>query len=167
MCWVLYLSATKKDEKALKLLCDTLLDASPGLATGIKVLGADGENSILNQTCNAFPCTMLLLCVENVEENIKQNLPETISENKRNNILRKIFGTHLCKSLVDCETLMEFDKNVSAFYEELCMDEQLKEFTSYFEKQKENTIKHHVMKGTVKLNDMMTQINSITTLSSL
>ena len=35
-----------KDEKAVKLLCDTLLDASPGLATGIKVLGADGANSI-------------------------------------------------------------------------------------------------------------------------
>ena len=111
-----------------------IIDASPRLAIGIKVLEADGENSILNQTCNAFPCTMLLLCVENVEENIKQNLPETISENKRNNILRKIFGTHLRKGLVDCETLQKFDKNVSAFYEEVSMDEELMESASYFKR---------------------------------
>ena len=99
------LSCHKKDEKAVKLLCDALLDGSPGLATSIKVLGADGENSILDQTCNSFPCVMLLLCVKHVEESIKRNLPKTMSDNKRNNILRKIFGTHLCKSLVDWETL--------------------------------------------------------------
>ena len=45
----------KKDEKAVKLLCDTLLDVCLGLAVNLNVLGADGENSILNQTCNAFP----------------------------------------------------------------------------------------------------------------
>ena len=124
----------KKDEKAVKLLCDTLLDASPVLATGIKVLGADGENNILNQTCNAFPCAMLLFCVNHIEENNKRNLPETISENKRNNILRKIFGTHLRKGVVDCETLQKFDKNVSAFYEEVSMDEELMESASYFKR---------------------------------
>ena len=75
-----------------------------------------------------------MLCVENVEENIKQNLPKTISENKRNNILRKIFGTHLHKGLVDCETLQKFDKNVSAFYEEVSMDEELMESASYFKR---------------------------------
>ena len=105
-------------------------------------MGADGEKSILNQTSNAFPCAMLLLRVKHVEENIKRNLPKTISENKRNSILRKIFGILLCKSLVDCETLQEFVKNVSVFYEELSMDKELKEFASYFKKQKENTIKY-------------------------
>ena len=128
----------------------------PWLAIGIKVLGADGDNSILNQTCNAFPCSMLLICVKRVEENIKRNLSKTMSENKSNNILRKIFGTHLCRGLVDCETLQEFEKNVSVLYEELSMDEELKEFASYFKKQKESTIKYHVIKGTVnvcELND--------------
>ena len=51
----------KKDEKVVTLLCDTLLDASRGLTTDIKVLGTDGKNNILNQACNAFPCAMLLL----------------------------------------------------------------------------------------------------------
>ena len=85
---------------------------------------------------------MLLLCVKHVQENIKRNLPKTMSENKRNIILRKIFGTHFCKGLEECETLEEFDKNVSVFWEELSMDEKLKEFASYFKKQKENTIKY-------------------------
>ena len=141
----------KKDEKTVKLLCDTLLDHSPGLATGIKVLGADGENSILNQICNAFPCAMLLLCVKHVEEDIKRNLTKTMSDKKRNNIFRKIFGTHLYKGLVDCETLQEFNENVSVFYEELSMYEELKEFASYFKRQNENTIKYHVIKRTVNL----------------
>ena len=51
----------KKNEKIVTLLCDTLLDASRGLTTGIKVLGTDGENNILNETYNAFPCAILLL----------------------------------------------------------------------------------------------------------
>ena len=72
-----------------------------------------------------------------------------MSDNKRNNILRKIFGTHLRKGLVDCKTLQQFDKNVSVFYEELSMDEELKQFASYLKKQKENTIKYHVIKRTV------------------
>ena len=42
----------RKDENAVKLLRDTLLDACPGLEENIKVLGADGENSIINQACN-------------------------------------------------------------------------------------------------------------------
>ena len=70
----------KKDEKPVKLLCDAPLDAYPGLATGIKILGADGENSVLNQTCNAFPCAMLLFCVKHVKENIKRNLQKTLSD---------------------------------------------------------------------------------------
>ena len=168
----LVLLCHKKDEKAVKLLCDTLLDASPRLATGIKILGTDGENSILNQTCNAFPCAMLLVCVKHVEKNIKRILPKTMSDNKRTNILRKIFGAHLCKGLVDCETLQDFDNNVSIFYEELSMDEELKEFPRYFKKQKENTIKYHLIKGTVnacELNDDQDKFynNSIESMNKL
>ena len=51
----------------------------------------DGENSILNQ--------MLLLRVKHVEDNIKQNLSKAISDNIRNNILRKIFGTQLTQGI--------------------------------------------------------------------
>ena len=44
----------RKDENAVKLLCDTLLDACPGLEENIKVPGADGENSIINQACKQY-----------------------------------------------------------------------------------------------------------------
>ena len=56
----------------LKLLCDTLLDAYPGLAENIKVLGADGEDIAINQTCTAFPNAMLLVCVKHIVENIRE-----------------------------------------------------------------------------------------------
>ena len=46
-------------------------------------LGADGNiNSISNLTSYAFPCAMLLLCVKNVEQNIKQNLSKTMIPNE-------------------------------------------------------------------------------------
>ena len=70
--------------------------------------------------------SLLLVCVKHVEKNIKQNLPKIMSDNKRNNILKKIFGTHLCKGLVHCETLQDFDKNVPVFYEKLYMDKAQK-----------------------------------------
>ena len=64
----------KKDEKAVKLLCDTFLHLSPRSDTGLNFLGAGGGNSILNQTHNAFSCVILLFCVKHVEENIERSL---------------------------------------------------------------------------------------------
>ena len=88
------------------MLCHPLLDASSGLAT--KVLETDAENNILIQACNAFPGAMILLFVEYVEENTKQNLPKTMSNLKRSDTLSKVFETHLHKCLVDSKTLQEF-----------------------------------------------------------
>ena len=62
----------RKDENAVKLLCDTLLDACPGLEENIKVPGADGENSVINQACNAFPYAMLLVCVKHIKETLRE-----------------------------------------------------------------------------------------------
>ena len=73
----------RKDENTVKLLCDRLLDACPGLEENIKVLGTDGENGIINQACNAFPYAMLLVCIKHIEENIKRNLPKNTTETKK------------------------------------------------------------------------------------
>ena len=52
------------------------------------------------------------------------------------------------------------------------MDEEIKKFARYFKKQKENTIKYHVIKGTVnvcKLNDDQDKFynNSIDSMNKL
>ena len=60
-----------------------LPDHCPGLGPNLKVVGVDGENSILSQTCHAFPFSMLLLCIRHKEENINQNIPKNIPENKK------------------------------------------------------------------------------------
>ena len=64
-------------------MCDTLLDACPGLEENIKVLGAGGENSIINQACNTFPYATLLVCVKHIEEYIKRTLSKNITETKK------------------------------------------------------------------------------------
>ena len=58
----------KKDEKGVKLLCDKRLDVCPGTAENLRVLGGDGENNILKQSCNTFPLATLLLRIRNIEE---------------------------------------------------------------------------------------------------
>ena len=91
----------KKDEKTLKLLCDVLLDIWPGQAENLRVLGADGEKSILNQTCNTFPFATLLLCmcIKHMEENIQRNLSKNATDIKRNEVMTVIFGSDSKKDL--------------------------------------------------------------------
>ena len=52
----------RKDENTVKLLCNTLFYACRGFEENINVLGANGENTTINQACNALPYTMLLVC---------------------------------------------------------------------------------------------------------
>ena len=118
----------RKDENAVKLLCDTLLDACPGLEENIKVLGADGENSIINQACNAFPYAMLLVCVKHIEENIKRNLPKNITETKKKEILVYIFGNDTKKGLINYEPIEEYKNKVEEFYEILSLANELTVF---------------------------------------
>ena len=118
----------QKDENALKMLCDTLLDACPGLAENIKVLGADRENSANNQTCNVFPYAMLLVCVKHIGENIKRNFPKGVTETKKKEFLAYIFGNHTRKGLIDCETIEEYENKLKEFYEILSLDKKLTVF---------------------------------------
>ena len=107
----------EKDERYVKLLYHTLLDHCSGLGPNLRVLGADGENSILNQACHTFPFVILLLCIFHLEENIKRNFPNKIPDSKKNEVMKVIFGNDIEKGLVDCESLEEFEQNLSQFYE--------------------------------------------------
>ena len=99
----------KKDENSVKRLCDTILYSCPGLSLNLKVIGADGESSILNQACTVFPAALLIICITHIRENIKRNLPSSLPEKTKKSILDEIFGTPIKKGLVDCIILCEFD----------------------------------------------------------
>ena len=74
------LGCYKKDRKAVKLLCNKLLDVALSLAEKLKVLGADGENTSLNQTCDAFLFATLLLCIGHMKENVQINLTKICTD---------------------------------------------------------------------------------------
>ena len=118
----LVLVCHKKDEKAVKLLCDTLLDVCPGIAENLKVLGADGENSILNQTYDAFPFASLLLFIRHIEENVQRNLTKNATNTKRNEVMTVILGNDLKKGLVDSQSIEEFETEVEQFYASLSLE---------------------------------------------
>ena len=140
----------KKNERSVKLLCDTLLDHCPGLGPNLKVLGAYGENSILSQACHALPFAMLLLCIWHIEENIKRNFPDRVLDPKKNEIMKMIFGNDIEKDLVDRESIEEFEQKLSQFYEYVSLDNDARSSVQYFKKYKDDIIKYHVMKGAVR-----------------
>ena len=162
----------KKDKKAVKLLCDTLLDVCPGLAENVKVLGADGENSILNQTCNEFPFATLLLCIRHIEENFQRKLPKNATDTKRNEVMTTIFGNDSKKGLVDSQSIEEFETEVPQFYASLSLEKEWIDFLRYFKRSKADIIKYHVIKGAVnacELNDIEDKFynNSIESMDKL
>ena len=109
----------KKDESSVKLLYDTILDSCPA---HLKVVSADGGSSTLNQTCNAFPTALLLICIRHIRENIKQNLPSSLPEKMKKSLLDEIFETPVKKRLVDCITLCEFDSKLEEPYISLTLE---------------------------------------------
>ena len=73
----------KKDKVHVKMLRDILTEKCSGLKNSIKVIGSDCEKSISNETCIAFPSAILLLCTKHVEDNVRRNLPNVLSEKRR------------------------------------------------------------------------------------
>ena len=118
----------KKDENSVKLLYDTILDSCPALSLHLKVVGADGESSLLNQTCNAFPTALLLICIRHIRENIKRYLPSSLPEKTKKSLLDEIFETPIKKRLVDYITLCEFDSKLEEFYFNLTLEKGLDRF---------------------------------------
>ena len=122
----------KKGEQSVKLLCDTLLDSCPSLAQHLKVLCADGENGILNETCYAFPFALLLLCIRHIEENVRRSLPKNMTETRKEEVLKIILGNSIIKGIVDCEYMEEYEEKIAQFYEVLSLDKGLIKYFKTF-----------------------------------
>ena len=76
----------KIDEVHVKMLCDISIEKCPGLKNSIKVTGSDCEKSISNETCNTA------IIRKHVEDNVRKNLPNVLSEKKKEEISTDIFG---------------------------------------------------------------------------
>ena len=121
----------KKDEKAVKLLCNTLLNVCPGLAKTLKVLGADGKISTLNQTCNAFPFATLLLSIRYIGVNVQRILPKNVTDINRNEVMTAIFGSDSKEGLMDSESIEEFETEVEQFYASLLLEKERRDFIRF------------------------------------
>ena len=139
----------KKDEHSVKLLCDSIISKYPGLKNHLKVLGADGENSILNQTCNEFTSALLLMCTKHVKDNIKQKLPN-IEEHEKKEMINDLFGTMNVKGVVDSIDMDEFDRRMKTFYSKWEVQRNCGAFLKYLRTHKEDILKFHVTEGVVK-----------------
>ena len=98
------------------------MDVCLGLTENIKLLEADGKNSIIHQKRNTFPYVMLLVRVKHIEEYIKRDLPKSITETKKKEILVYISRNDTKKGLIDYETIEEYENKLKEFYEILSLD---------------------------------------------
>ena len=126
-----------------------LIKMYPGFKNSLQVIGLDCEKSISNETCIAFTSAILLLYTKHVEDNVRRNMPNVISEKKKEEILANIFGTKV-KGLLDALDIDEFNAKLADLYTKWDCEENLSSFTRYFQHHKENDLTYHVMAGEVK-----------------
>lgn len=140
----------KKDERVVKMLCDAMKEVAPGLENSVKVIGMDGEKSLINMTCKSFPSSLLLICVRHKEDNCRRNMPP-MTEEKKKEIIGDIFGSNQRKGLIDCLSFEEYELKLNELYDKWVSlhGEPGEKFKEYFEKHKRDQIKYHVMKGAV------------------
>ena len=127
-----------------------LIKMYPGFKNSLQVIGLDSEKSISNETCIAFPSAILLLNTKHVEDNVRRNMPNVLSEKKKEEILANIFGTKMVKGLIDALDIDEFNAKLADLYTKWDCEEKLSSFTRYFQRHKENDLTYHAMTGEVK-----------------
>ena len=80
----------RRNQDTVKVACDQLTSLLPGLKSNLKVNVCDGEKAIINNICEAFPCSLLML----------------LSKVQKDEILSDIFGNG---GIVDSLDFEEFD----------------------------------------------------------
>ena len=137
----------KKDKDRVHVLCQSILQSCPGLKNSLKVVGAEGEKSILNVVCSSFPASVLLLCNKHMKENIERYL-SGFTKAKKKMIMTQIFGNSYTYGLEDSMTMDEFDERMNGLNTEWQIGGA--EMVEFKERYKEDEFKYHVMKGAVK-----------------
>ena len=85
----------KLDTNAYVTFLASLTRMRPSLK-GIKAIGTDGDESILNATLICFPETIQLICCDHKMENVEHKLCEfKVSEAARRHIVADIFGRNV------------------------------------------------------------------------
>lgn len=136
----------KKDEKTVKAMCDTLKDDCSGLEKHLKVLGADGENSILHQTCHAFPNALLLVCLKHIKDNISSEVPK----GKKKQVMK-----WLSDMVLNSKSFDEFDVGIAKFYETCRENNVGSKFINYMKKNKEEILKFHAVSAAVNAAEIV------------
>ena len=142
-----------KNAKVMKIFYDSMLESCPGLAFHLKVVGSDGEKSIMHESCSAFPSSLLLLCMRHAEQNVERKLTELRCSNQvKKRVMEDLFGSLLKKGLLHCEDLDSFDESAERImlgWDEM-EEEPLSEFTKYFKTYKLEQFKYHLSRASVK-----------------
>ena len=72
----------KRTEEAIRTLFDALFEKCPGLQEYVRVIGTDGEKSLLNVTCYSFKDFIRLLCSVHSKKNVKKMLTDLVNDQK-------------------------------------------------------------------------------------
>ena len=143
----------QRTKDVVKIACDALVSLVPGLKIHLQVNVCDGEKSIINNVCDTFPGSVLLICTRHVEGNIRDHLP-TVPQVQKNQIISDIFDDSGIVGSTDFEEFSERTNMAIERWRSDYDDASLQKFIDYFEKNKVNEIKFHLMKGVVNAADL-------------
>ena len=100
----------------MRALFDALFEKCPGLQEYIRVVGTDGEKSLVNVTCHSLKDFIRLLCSVHSKEKVKTRLKNANDQKLRQKVYNNIFESgNTNKGLVYSKTTAEFDKKVRNF----------------------------------------------------
>ena len=148
----------KKDEHAIKVLFDVILENCRGLEHSLRVIGMDGEKAIGNMACLSFPAAVLLLCMKHAKANITEKLKEfsDLTEDEKAEIFEDIFGSSMSLGLVHAHSLSVYDERASLLLTKWKrLSPSHREFVKYFSTYKLEQFRYHVCKAVVKASEVV------------
>ena len=133
----------KRTEEAVRTLFDALFEKCPGLQEYVRVIGTEGEKSLLNVTCYPFKDFIRLLCSVHSKKNVKKMLTDLVNDQK---FRQKVYVDTISR-FVYCKTIEDFDVTCELLKSSWGTYVALNEFAEYFEKFKAMNLKYHIIKG--------------------
>ncbi len=155
-----------KDAKSMKMFYDSILSSCPGLSPYLKVIGSDGENSIISESCAAFPASVLLLCMRHAHQNIERKLLELrVPIEMKKKTKEDIFGSHVAWGLVHCSNIRNFEECANSMLDSWLSEnnESINEFAEYFRRHKLEQFQYHVSAAAVASTGIMDYPDFFTT----
>ena len=112
----------------------------------LRVIGCDGEKSLINAGCATFPAAVILLRSNHAKQNNKEKLKDLVGNIElRKTVYTSIFGNEFTIALVYSDSLKVFNLRLEHLCKKWEVNPKLRSFCQYFKVHKADQFRYHVV----------------------